>query len=275
VWFHHCPATYSGHFLREEQQMTHAITRILGRGGRAARSLGPAAVAVTAALIIGAAGFADAATGGTFLLGRSNTDNATSVLTDSTGVPLSLNAPSGKSPLSVNSATQVNRLNAQYVGGRSASQLRSTGGYGITAAAADIPLTSAYATVAATGRLPAGTYYVTATAQLYTGGTDPAYCVIIPGPTDNGGGGNANFYSQATEVTIVTVPASTVIKEDCLGDGTGQSVYNAAITAIRVASSSAGTRPTLSDRPVRPSPARSPRLAGPPAEFGNNRLSRY
>jgi hypothetical protein len=42
------------------------------------------------ALIIGAAGFADAATGGTFLLGRTNTDNATSVLTDTTGVPLAL-----------------------------------------------------------------------------------------------------------------------------------------------------------------------------------------
>ena len=101
-------------------------------GGRC-RSLGPATVAVTLALIIGAAGFADAATGGDFLLGRTNTDNATSVLTDSTGVPLSLNAPSGKSPLSVNSTTQVNRLNAQYVGGDSASQLQSTGGIGITA----------------------------------------------------------------------------------------------------------------------------------------------
>ena len=119
--------------------MTHVITGVVRRGGRAVRSLGPATVAVTVALIIGAAGFADAATGGDFLLGRTNTDNATSVLTDSTGVPLSLNAPSGKSPLSVNSTTQVNRLNAQYVGGDSASQLQSTGGIGITAAAVGHP----------------------------------------------------------------------------------------------------------------------------------------
>ena len=120
--------------------MAHVVTGVLRRGGRALRSLGPATVAVTVALIIGAAGFADAATGGNFLLGRTNTDNATSILSDTTGIPLALSAPSGKSPLSVNSTTQVNRLNAQYVGGDSASQLQSTGGVGITAPAADIPL---------------------------------------------------------------------------------------------------------------------------------------
>ena len=61
---------------------------------------------------------------GAILLGKTNTDNATSILSDSTGIPLALSAPSGKSPFSVNSTTQVNRLNAQYVGGDSASQLR-------------------------------------------------------------------------------------------------------------------------------------------------------
>ena len=99
--------------------------------------------------------------------------------------------------------------------------------------------------------------------------------MILPGPTDNGGGGNASFYSQASEITVVTVAANTVIEEDCLGDGTGQSVYNAAITAIRVAASSAGTRPTRRLRPVPPPSRWSSRLAGPPAEFGNNRLSQY
>ena len=103
--------------------MTHVVTGVLRRGGRALTSLGPATVAATVALIIAAAGFADAATGGNFLLGKTNTDNATSILSDSTGIPLALSAPSGKSPFSVNSTTQVNRLNAQYVGGDSASQL--------------------------------------------------------------------------------------------------------------------------------------------------------
>jgi hypothetical protein len=244
--------------------MTHVVTGVLRRGGRALRSLGPATVAVTVALIIGAAGFADAATGGNFLLGRTNTDNATSVLTNTTGVPLSLNASTGKAPLSVNSATQVNRLNAQYVGGDSASQLRSTGGVGITAAAADIPLTASYVAVAATGPLPAGTYFVSATALLYTGGAEPAYCVITPGPTSNGGGGNANFYSQAAETTVVTVTSRTVVEEECLGDGTGQDVYDAAITAIRINSSSEGTVPTALPRHIVPGLRPSSPVIGPP-----------
>lgn len=244
--------------------MTHVVTGVLRRGGRALRSVGPATVAVTVALIIGAAGFADAATGGTFLLGRSNTDTATSVLQDTTGIPLSLVAPSGKSPLSVNSSTQVNRLNAQYVGGRSVSQLQSTGGYGITAAGANIPLSAGYTVVAATGELPAGTYYVSATAQLYTGGTDPAYCSITPGPVNDGGGGNANFYSQAAETTIVTVPNKTVVQEQCLGDGTGQSVYNAAITAIRITASSVGTTPTVLPRHIVPYLRRAAPVDAPP-----------
>jgi hypothetical protein len=245
--------------------MTHVVTGVLRRGGRALKSVGPATVAVTLALIIGAAGFADAATGGNFLLGRTNTDTATSVLTDTTGVPLSLNAPSGKSPLSVNSTLQVNRLNAQYVGGDSASQLQSTGGVGITAAGADIPLSDAFVAVAATGPLPAGTYYVSATAQLFTGGTDPAYCEITPGPVNDGGGGNANFYSQAAETSVVTVSSGTVVEEQCLGDGTGQDVFNAAITAIRINSSSVGTVPSLLPRHIVPGlPKAAPGVIGPP-----------
>jgi len=225
--------------------MAHVVTGVLRRGLRALRSVGPATVAVTVALVIGAAGFADAATGGNFLLGRTNTDNATSVLKDTTGIPLALSAPSGKSPLSVTSTTQVNRLNAQYVGGDSAAQLRSTGGEGITAAGAGIPLTGSYAPVVATGPLPAGTYYVSASAQLYTAETGVGYCeVTTPGMADYGGGGNADYYTEAVETVVATVPAGTVLSEECEGLGTGQSVYDAAITAIRVNSNSVGTVPT-------------------------------
>src|ERR1700722_3097770 len=100
------------------------MTGVLRRGGRAFRSLGPGAIAVAAvALVIGGAGGADAATGGNFLLGNTNTETSTSVLTDTTGIPLSLNAVAGKQPFSVNSTVQVNLLNAQYVGGQSAAQL--------------------------------------------------------------------------------------------------------------------------------------------------------
>ena len=111
--------------------MSYAITGVLRRGARVLRSVGPGTVAVAAvALVIGGAGVADAATGGSFHLGNTNTENSTSVLTDTTGIPLSLNAVAGKQPFSVNSTIQVNRLNAQYVGGKSATQLESSGGVG-------------------------------------------------------------------------------------------------------------------------------------------------
>jgi hypothetical protein len=244
--------------------MAHVVTGVLRRAGRAVRSLGLAAVAVTLALIIGAAGFADAATGGNFLLGRANTDNATSVLTDTTGTPLSLHAPSGKSPLSVSSTTQVNRLNAQYVGGQSARQLQATGGVGLTGPAADIPLPrNATTVVAATGELAAGTYYVSATALLYAGGTVPVYCTINGAPTNWGGGSGAN-YIQAAETADVTVPANTILTEVCYADGVNQEAYNAAIMAIRITSSRAGTDPTLLPRHLVPGLRRNSRAAGPP-----------
>lgn len=244
--------------------MAHVVTGVLRRGGRALRSVGPAAVAVTAALIIGAAGFADAATGGNFLLGKANTDNATSILKDRTGTPLALSGPSGKSPLSVTSSTQVNRLNAQYVGGHSASQLQSTGGSGLTAGAADIPLTAEYATIVSTGRLPAGTYYVSATALLFTGATEPAYCEITTARvTDYGGGGGSDAYTQAAETVVTTVPAGTVLSEECYGTGSDQSVYNAAITALRIDAGSQGTVPTRVRAPIMPGLRKRPPVIGP------------
>jgi hypothetical protein len=244
--------------------MAHVVTGVLRRAGRAVRSLGAGTVAVTLALIVGAAGFADAATGGDFLLGRANTAKATSVLTDTTGIPLSLNAPSGKSPLSVNSTTQVNRLNAQYVGGQSARQLQATGGIGLTAAAADIPLPQNDTTeVAATGELAAGTYYVSATALLYADGTAPVYCTINGAP-DNWGGGSGANYIQAAESTDVTVPANTVLTEVCYADGINQEAYDAAIMAIRMTSSSAGTEPTLLPRHIAPGLRERSRAGGPP-----------
>ena len=221
--------------------MAYVIAGAARRGARALRSVGPATVAVAVALIIGAAGFADAATGGNFILGKANTETSTAVLKDTTGIPLALNAPSGKSPLSVDSTIQVNRLNAQYLGGESATQLKSAGGVGITSPAVDIALPAATTTsVASTGALAAGTYYVSATALLYVGGAQPVYCRVLGAPTNWGGGSGSN-YVQAAETTVVTVPANTIMSEVCYAIGSGQYVYNAAITAIRIDSSSTGT----------------------------------
>jgi hypothetical protein len=91
---------------------------------RSDRAVSPAAViVVTMALILGGAGLAGAATGGAFLLGRSNTETSTATLSSSRWTPLSLSAPRNKTPLAVNRGVMVKNLNAQYLGGLSASAL--------------------------------------------------------------------------------------------------------------------------------------------------------
>lgn len=231
--------------------MSYAMTGVLRRGGRALRSLGPGAVTVAAvALVIGGAGVADAATGGNFLLGNTNTETSTSVLTDTTGIPLSLNAVAGKQPFSVNSTVQVNRLNAQYVGGESAAQLQSTGGIGITSSEAEISLPIGVdTTIASTGPLPAGTYYVSATATLYSGGFN-AWCNVTSGPQSLGGGSSGG-YIQAAETGLVTVPVNGTVSEACEGTGPGQTARNGGIMAIRINSSSLGTTSPCARTPTR------------------------
>jgi hypothetical protein len=222
--------------------LAHVTTGVLRRGGRALRSVGPGAVAVAAvALVIGATGVADAATGGSFLLGKTNIASSTSVLTDTAGIPLSLNAADDKQPFSVNSDVQVNRLNAQYVGGKSTAELQATGGIGIAADGGDIALPiGVETTVASTGPLPDGTYYVSATASLWSGG-DSVWCEVTSGPQASGGGSGVG-YIQAAETGLVTVPAKGIVSEACAGTGPGQKAVNAGIMAIRIDSSSVGTR---------------------------------
>src|SRR6202042_1778025 len=144
-----------------------ALARVRGTT-RAARSLSPAAViALSLAFVFGGVGIAGAATGAAMILGRSNNESSTAKLSDSRGTPLSLSAPKTKAPLAVNRSVMVKNLNAQNVGGLSASSVKFTGGDGIAAPNADIALEHATnVQVAGTGPLPAGTYYVTATALI-------------------------------------------------------------------------------------------------------------
>jgi len=82
-----------------------------------------ATVVAYLALFVALGGTAAAATGGTFVLGRANYESGGASLSTLSGSPLTLNAPTGKAPFAVNQRVQVNNLNAQYVGGRTASQL--------------------------------------------------------------------------------------------------------------------------------------------------------
>jgi hypothetical protein len=62
----------------------------------------------------------------------------------------------------------------------------------------------------------------------------------------------------------VTVPAGTEVEEECLGDGTGQEAFNAAITAIRITSSSMGTVPTALPHHIMPGLRKNSPVSGPP-----------
>lgn len=68
-------------------------------------------------------GVADAATGGSLVLGHNNHSKHTTTLSDSGGTPLSLKAPSGAPPLSVSNSKLVPRLNSQYLDGLTAGEV--------------------------------------------------------------------------------------------------------------------------------------------------------
>jgi hypothetical protein len=93
------------------------------------------------ALFVAMTGTAAAATGGTFILGKSNVASTTTTLTHSSGgVPLSLQTRSGRAPLKVNSSTKVTNLNVDKLDGIDSSQFqRSVAGscfYGIASLSA-------------------------------------------------------------------------------------------------------------------------------------------
>jgi hypothetical protein len=88
-------------------------------------------------LVLGS-GSAVAATGGKFLLGRSNTASTTTTLTNAKGTALSLRARAGRAPLAVNTTTKVTHLNADSVDGVSSEKFaRATNSTGIRSAYSD------------------------------------------------------------------------------------------------------------------------------------------
>lgn len=94
------------------------------------------AMGAITALVLGS-GTAYAATGGKFIIGKSNSATSTSTLSNSRGTALALNSKSGTAPLKVNSATKVAKLNADKLDGRDSTsfalasgQVGSIGGVG-------------------------------------------------------------------------------------------------------------------------------------------------
>lgn len=77
------------------------------------------ALGMLVAVMLGGTAFA--ATGGNFILGKSNTANATSGLDNPKGTPLSLTAKSGTPPLKVNTGVKVKNLHADKLDGLDAA----------------------------------------------------------------------------------------------------------------------------------------------------------
>jgi len=226
-------------------RMVAALQRIR----RVVRSLSPgAATTVIVALVLGGTGLASAANGGSFILGKANKESAIASLSTSKGTPLSLIAPAGKAPLSVNRDTMVKNLNAQYTGGMSSAQLKTTGGDGIARPNSDVPIDRSLTVVTQTGRLPAGTYYVTASALMKVATGDKSGFCFISKTSDDGldfstGGEDHEGFVQAAETAVVAVRTGDVLDEICqTNGGNGSQAFTAGIIAIRILSSH-GTPP--------------------------------
>ena len=89
-----------------------------------------------AALLLAMSGTAVAATGGDFLLGKSNTATSVSSLTNSKGTALSLTAGPTAPPLTVSNNALVPKLNASFVGNIPASGFVQGGGTDVDGRAA-------------------------------------------------------------------------------------------------------------------------------------------
>lgn len=84
----------------------------------------PAAFIGVGTLAVTGVGVADAATGGAFILGKSNAASTVTTLTNTNGTALSLKSKSGYPPFAVNSKKLVPNLNANYLNGFASSSLQ-------------------------------------------------------------------------------------------------------------------------------------------------------
>ncbi len=114
------------------------------------------------ALFFAMSGTAVAATGGNFLLGKSNTATAVSSLSNTKGTALSLSSTTTTPPLKVSNSVQVANLNASELGGSPASGFIHGGGaisgarLALPSATGDHPLLSASGSVVSASCPPGG-----------------------------------------------------------------------------------------------------------------------
>lgn len=151
------------------------------------------AVGALTAVIVAGAGTAVAATGGAFILGKSNTARATTTLSNPTGTPLSLKAKSGSAPMRVNSSKVVTNLNADKLDGKQASSFAlttgDTGTLGYFAEWVDLDENGTQETLLAYAECPTGTVMTGGGMENWTGyptmvsepGQDDTWYVLTDG----------------------------------------------------------------------------------------------
>lgn len=121
----------------------------------------PAFVAGAVVALVLGSGTAFAATGGKFILGRSNSATTVTKLTNTRGTALALGAKSGRPALTVSNSTKIPNLNADRLDGLDSSAFARTSGrtgyFSSAGTLLDTDSNGSYDTVVAEAYCPAGT----------------------------------------------------------------------------------------------------------------------
>jgi hypothetical protein len=215
------------------------------------RPIAIAAALGSVAIATAGTGIATAANGGSLILGHRNHSGTTTTLATHHGVPLALRGPKSAAPLRVSSHHKVAHLNASLLDGKTATAL-ATSGSGAQIDPHAYPHGLALTTqvhfataVAATAKLKAGSYAVTATAVTRGGGSFGVTCIVGTGtdPDDaySQSINNSGDWEPQAQTLLATLAKPGKLIESCeSGDSSGL-LYEAGITAIRVAHANAGS----------------------------------
>lgn len=208
------------------------------------------ALGIAMALVIGLDYLAFAATGGSFLLGKSNSASTTTSLSRTTNGPtLVLNSKAGQPPLKVNRKVKAVNLNADLLDGREgASMLNrplrwSTPISKPSASNIEVTLPS----------VPVGTYQLTASAFIYADTAGGVACYMeVPstGRTLYEWFPDSGDFIMPSQVGVVQVPTTQDLKYRCYNNSGTTSTWTSLgsqpleITLTRIDAFQSGTPAT-------------------------------
>jgi hypothetical protein len=211
------------------------------------------------ALVVAGTGIADAANGGSLVLGHHNAATSTTTLTDNHGTPLALHGKTSDPPLTVNSSKEVKHLNAATVGGKSASALETSGSVGSYYSYSGTTLTEetlpfAGTLIVKTATVAPGNYIVNASAgfNVSTSGgtfnsdeTAGTHCYIGTSTNSSEGfenvGSSDNPWGSVSLTYPLHVKTAEAVGVYCYTQASSVTIYDASIDAIKIAHQTTGT----------------------------------